>query len=278
MMSESPSLSCSIVSYGHPQEMLFEAVCSVRASWSGPLRLALVDNRSDSKLGAWALSHEIEYLDPGSNIGFGAAHNLVLRSSKGQFDFHLVLNPDVRFGPEVLRGLAELWPELESPGVVAPLIRYPDRSIQHLCKRLPSPADLFARRFLPGFVKPWFRRGFEAYEFRMADYTEPMQVPVLSGCFMMFDDALLSKLEGFDERFFLYLEDVDFCRRSAQIARNHHRPEFEIVHDYGKDSYRSLRSLRLHAQSAVRYFNKWSWLFDSERKRLNETARYTPLK
>ncbi len=258
--------------------MLKGAVESVRLSWKGRLRLVIVDNRSDSELGEWAQKESVEYIDPGLNLGFGAAHNRVLRQSKGQFDFHLVLNPDVRFAPEVLPGLVDRWKELETPGVVAPLIRYPDGSIQYLCKRLPHPVDLFARRFLPGFLKPMFRAGFEAYEFRRADYLKPMQVPVLSGCFMLFDNPLLEALGGFDERFFLYLEDVDFCRRASQIARNHHHPEFEIVHDYGKDSYRSFRSLRLHVQSAIRYFDKWSWWFDSERDALNKSARYTPLR
>lgn len=219
----------------------------------------------------------LEYLDPGRNLGFGAAHNLVLRSSVHRFDFHLVLNPDVRFGPEVLRGLATLWPQWDQPGVVTPLIRYPDGCIQYLCKRLPTPFDLLGRRFLPDALKRGLRFCFDRYEFRQADYLKPMEVPVLSGCFMWFDDRLLQALGGFDERFFLYLEDVDFCRRAAEMATNHHRPEFEIVHDYQKASYKSTSALQLHLRSAKAYFDKWGWWFDAGRTRLNRKARYTPL-
>jgi len=265
-----------VVTYGHSIDLLQQAVDSVRNSWKGSLRLVLVDNRSESGVRAWAESIGLEYLDPRRNLGFGAAHNLVFRDSVQQFDYHLVLNPDVRFGPEVLPGLAGLWPQLKHPGVVAPLIRYPDGRIQHLCKRLPTPFDLIGRRFLPAFLKQALRRSFDRYEFRQADYLQPMEVPVLSGCFMWFDDAVLRTLGGFDERFFLYLEDVDFCRRAAQIATNHHRPEFEIVHDYQKDSYRNAKALQLHLRSARAYFGKWGWAFDSERGRLNRKAHYTP--
>jgi GT2 family glycosyltransferase len=155
-------------------------------------------------------------------------------------------------------------------GLVMPDIRYPDGSRQHLCKLLPHPVDLLVRRFIPTLYRLSGR--VDTYEMRRSGYDRIMDVPALSGCFMFLRASVLKKTGGFDERFFMYLEDVDLSRRIGQLARTVFYPAVSIIHAYQKGSYKNSALLRRHISSAIRYFNKWGWFFDSERDAVNRAA------
>jgi GT2 family glycosyltransferase len=84
--------------------------------------------------------------------------------------------------------------------------------------------------------------------------------------------SVLRKTGGFDERYFMYLEDVDLSRRIGRVARTVYYPTVCITHAYQKGSYKSSVLLRRHIRSAIRYFNKWGWFFDAERTDVNRAA------
>jgi GT2 family glycosyltransferase len=100
-----------------------------------------------------------------------------------------------------------------------------------------------------------------------------MEVPHLSGCFMMLRTAVFETVGLFDERFFMYLEDVDYSRRVHTRYKTVYYPEVSVYHQYHKGSYKRWRNLKYHIVSAVKYFNKWGWFFDPERKTINRTAK-----
>jgi GT2 family glycosyltransferase len=75
-------------------------------------------------------------------------------------------------------------------------------------------------------------------------------------------------LNGFDERYFMYLEDVDLCRRALQLTKIYYCPETTIVHVFNKGSYKSKLLLWYHIRSAITYFNKWGWFFDKKDMRI----------
>jgi GT2 family glycosyltransferase len=201
----------------------------------------------------------MEYLFTGSNLGFGAGHNLAIRRSLETSRYHLVFNPDVRFGSGVLETLYNYMEANPTIGVVMPKVLYPDGSTQYLCKKLPTPFDLILRRFVPGTVKSLFRGWFDRYEFRDKNYNEVMDVPCLSGCFMFLRVSALRETGAFDERYFMYLEDVDLFRRIGMKFRTVYFPAVSICHDYAKGSYRNIRLMLHHSSSALKYFNKWGW-------------------
>lgn len=74
---------------------------------------------------------------------------------------------------------------------------------------------------------------------------------------------------GFDERFFMYLEDNDLSRRVGQVSRTMFYPHVSVIHEYKKGSYKNPKLLIYHITSAVKYFNKWGWMFDNEKKKVN---------
>jgi GT2 family glycosyltransferase len=209
------------------------------------------------------------------NVGFGAGHNKAIADTAGKSDYHLIMNPDIYFDEEVPAKLVAFMEKNKDTGLVMPKIYYPDKRVQHLCKLLPTPFDLIGRRFIPGFLKPLFKRRFEAYEFRDRDYDEQMEVPHLSGCFMMIRSEVFEKTGAFDERFFMYLEDVDLSRRILSRYKNVYFPGVHIFHHYHQGSYKQFKHLKYHAASAIKYFNKWGWFFDKERRRINKLFSFT---
>ncbi len=105
---------------------------------------------------------------------------------------------------------------------------------------------------------------------RFSGYDKIMQVPSLSGCFMMLRTDILKKTGGFDERFFMYCEDLDLCRRIGSLSKTVFYPGVTVIHNYEKGSYKNVNLLKYHIISAVKYFQKWGWLFDHQRKKINK--------
>ena len=236
-------------------------------------RWILVDNGSSDEIRDAVPRMGGMYVRPGKNLGFGAGHNLALKELAGvDAPYHLILNPDIVFGEDALSRLANVMDSHFDVGLVMPKILYPDGSHQFLCKLLPAPIDLMLRRFLPG---PWKRLAYKRttlYELRFLDSDAPAYVPSLSGCFMFARRSVLEEVGGFDERFFLYMEDVDLCRRMLGVSRLLYWPGVTVEHVHQMGSYRSRKLLFLHMRSAIQYFNKWGWIRDSARKQINRAT------
>lgn len=258
-------LTISIVTFNN-QEHIEKALTSIQQSTLPPdeLQVIVVDNSSQdktpeiiaSKFPGVTLVHS-------KNVGFGAGHNKAIKQIMGKSRYHLVMNPDVYFNSNVLEKIIAFMDEHADVGMVMPKILYPpdngEERIQYLCKELPTPLDLIGRRFLPGFLKsiPPLKKRFDRYEFRDRDYNQIMEVPHLSGCFMMLRAEVFETVGLFDERFFMYLEDVDFSRRVNAKYKTIYYPKVSIYHHYHKGSYKQFKHLKYHISSAIKYFKKW---------------------
>jgi GT2 family glycosyltransferase len=261
----------SIVVYRNPVVQVQAAITSFLNTQLN-VKLYVIDNSPDDRLRDVCADKRIVYILNGRNLGFGAAHNIAMKASLGETNYHLVLNPDVYFWGGVLERLLDYVRARPDIGVVMPKILNPDGSVQHLCKRLPAPSDLIFRRFLPRVLKAFVKERLARYEFRDQDYDTILSVPVLSGCFMMLNCAALSEVGIFDERYFMYMEDVDLCRRMHQRYKTIYFPEVAIYHGYEKGSYRNVRLMTRHIVSALQYFQKWGWFSDEERIVINQKA------
>lgn len=232
--------------------------------------LYVVDN-STAPLRHELFAHpRVRYVHAGRNLGFGKAHNRAIVMARGTSNAHLLLNPDISFEPDVLPELGQFLKANQEVGAVMPRITYPDGSLQRLCKLLPTPVDLILRRFIPSErIRAKINQRYELH--RLAQ-DRPSRVPTLSGCFLLIRSELLHRLGGFDERFFMYMEDVDLVRRIGGMAETVYLPSVQVVHAYAKGSYRNRKLLVYHLCSAIKYFNKWGWLFDGDRKTRNRIA------
>lgn len=229
----------------------------------------IIDNSlNDSLRELSQLSDKIIYVH-NTNLGYGAGHNIAIQKSIAKnAKYHIVINPDIYFDRGVIENLKEFMDQTIDCGFVMPKILYPTGEIQYLCKLLPTPWDLLGRRFIP-FRRYNHRRNLK-YELRFTGYNNIMDIPSLSGCFMFLRVDVLRKAGGFDERYFMYAEDLDLCRRIGEYSRTIFYPKVFIYHRYEKESYRNRKLLKYHIFSVIKYFSKWGWFFDSRRKRINK--------
>ncbi len=235
--------------------------------------LFLIDNSPSPVFSDRKWPDNVKYLHTGKNLGYGRGHNLGILDTTVHGHYHLICNPDVYFDKGTLSALVKFMDQNTEVGTTMPDVRYPDGTRQHLIKLAPQPSDLFLRRFLPkGFSRLLFREAAEKYLLKDFDPEKPLSVPILSGCFLFVRRQLLQYVDGFDPRYFLYLEDVDLSRRLFTQAENVFFPEVKVVHEYQKDSYKKPKHLLYHISSAVKYFNKFGWFRDEERQALNRRA------
>jgi GT2 family glycosyltransferase len=260
-------LTAAIVAYNTD---LAELKLSINSCLSSSLliQVIVVDNSASDELDTLCHLCKVKYIRTVRNIGFGAAHNVAFDSALPS-KYHLVLNPDVQFDQGVLEELYEFLELNESVGLVMPRVLYPDGSAQNLCKRLPSPIDVFAKRLLSRRVQNLCRLRLEAFEILDMDMGKVLSVPYLSGCFMFLRSNAMRDVGGFDERFFMYFEDLDLTRRIHQHYSTAYYPTRTIVHRHEKGSYKSTMLLFCGIRSAVRYFNKWGWVMDRDRDAIN---------
>ena len=210
---------------------------------------------------------KIRYMAMSENVGYGRAHNIALRESAYyKTELHLVLNSDIRVQAEDIDAMHDWMLGQPSVGQLMPKVVNPDGTQQYLAKRLPSPLDVFGRRFLPA---RWIARRNARYELRDQDLTRPVNAPYLSGCFMLLRTRAAVEAGLFDERYFMYPEDIDLTRTIHRQYLTLYYPQWTIVHAHAQASYKNKHMLRIHIQNMCLYFNKFGWVFDRERQQFN---------
>lgn len=262
------SVAASIVTYktalpelNHVLELLDRAEAGV---------VYVVDNSRSEAIERECRRHSrVEYI-PSDNNGYGAGHNVALRRSiDSGVTYHLVMNSDLDFNPADLGEMVRYMDGHPDVGCMQPKIVNPDGSPQYTARLLPEPLDPFLRRFMP----LWFmKKRRHRYELRMLDHDREFDAPFLQGSFMLLRVDELRRHGIFDERFFLYLEDIDLTRRLHRYCRTVYAPVATVRHEHRAASYRSLKMTAIHCINMMRYFRKWGWLRDAERRRMNEAT------
>ena len=231
-------------------------------------KIYLLDNSETKCEKVPVSSAKIRYMHMPQNLGYGKAHNIALRESAYyKTALHLVLNSDIRVKAEDIDAMCDFMAENPQVGQLMPRVVNPDGSQQFLAKRLPSPMDVFGRRFLPAWC---IKRRNRRYELRDLDLTRPVNAPYLSGCFMLLRTTAAVEAGLFDERYFMYPEDIDLTRTIHRKWLTLYYPEWTIVHAHKRASYTNRHMLWVHIQNMCRYFNKWGWCLDSERRLFNK--------
>lgn len=262
-------ITASVVLYHTPEQELENLIKSYAPAKDR--RLFIIDNSSEKTIlpGIAAEDPYVEYVFNGKNLGYGRAHNFGLQKAMELgADYHLVLNPDLRFDPAVLDRLAEYADGHAEVVYMLPQIVNEEGELQHLCKLLPTPSNLIFRRFFPNTKRA--RERNDQYTLVQSGYDQIIDPPCLSGCFMFLRVKALKENDlFFDERFFLYCEDFDLIRRLHRIGKTIYYPECTVIHKEEKASYKNLKMLWIHCVSACRYFNKYGWIHDAERVEMN---------
>jgi len=261
-------INVSIVTFLTPLKDVLNAVSTCFGS---PLveNIYVIDNSPDDSLCESLPSrNKVKYIHNPTNPGYGAAHNIAINESLiHNIPFHLVLNADVIFDYRILEEMVLYADRYKNIGLIAPKMLYEDGSVQCSRKLLPTPINMFLRAFIP---KPFRTRINDRFQLESFGHDSSLSVPYVSGAFMFLRTSVLHKIGVFDERFFMYPEDIDLSRRVAQGSEVRFVPDFIITHKYGGATRKSMRMFFIHAFNMCRYFNKWGWVFDKGRKELNK--------
>jgi GT2 family glycosyltransferase len=172
--------------------------------------------------------------------GFGANHNAAFAQSQGRW--FCVANPDIRLRGDPFPALVAAL-DADRTGVVAPRVVSPSGAVEDNARRFPTLGSLL-RKAITG-------RSEDTYP---AAADVPFAADWVAGMFMLFDRGAFAHVGGFDERFFLYYEDVDICARLRQAGYEVRvEPRATVIHDARRQSRRNLRYARRHLASMGRY-------------------------
>lgn len=264
-------ITASLVLYRNDPAVYGEAIRSVIASDEDVL-LSIVDNSPTPLEHPLFDDPRVVYRHAGANIGFGAGHNRAFAAVRDRSDVHFIVNPDVSFAPSVIGALAAIFESAADVAAAMPAIYDEVGEQQHLCKALPTPVHLIGRRFVPSAALR--ERLDRTYEFRNLPRDGLIDIPNLSGCFLGVRSSLFTQVRGFDERYFMYMEDIDLVRRLGDCGRTVYAPAVHITHGHARGSYSFNKLMLTHVRSAIRYFGKWGWLIDGTRTRRNRCTRH----
>lgn len=263
-----PHITVSIVTYNTPAKELDVVLPAVEGEEVVD-EIYIIDNSSKDYIrDAVAKYPKCVYI-PSANVGYGAAHNKAMRIARNKdLKYHLVLNSDIYFRPGLLERLIKVMEARPEVGQLHPAAVNADGTLQYSVRMLPSPFDLIFRRFWP-FASPRDRK----YLLKDLDHTMPHNLPYHQGSFLLFRNEALDRCGGFDERFFLYPEDIDITRRIHQHYVTLYYPLEYFYHLHKAASYHNKKALKIHIVNMCRYFNKWGWIFDKERRKINRRLR-----
>lgn len=190
------------------------------------------------------------------NLGFGQAHNKILPLI--QTDYHFVINPDISIRSySEIQKMVNFMDKQVSVGLLSPEILNSDGTIQRLFKRTPSVYDLLLR-----FISPNLFPGRQNWFVHLnSGYNNICHIDYASGCFMLFRSSVFERIQGFDSRYFMYMEDADITREVNSVSNSIFFPEAKITHSWQRNNHRKLKYILISVKSMCLYFNKWGWKF-----------------
>lgn len=256
----SVKLSICIVAF-NDYEDIKKAVLSIEKHTSPSIskRLYIVDNgvSISDKTSVLDFQSFIEkfndaiYIDVGRNLGFGKGQNYII--SNLDSEYHAIVNPDVLINEDVFSSILK-WMDLNlDAGMIIPYITDENGKKQEVYRRELTVFDICNRTFL----KKVFRKRAMKHTMQNMDYSIPFRVPFGQGSFLVIRSSLFKQLNGFDENYFMYVEDADLCKRVNQISKLMYFPGAQVIHKWHKESHSSWKHLRYHFQSLCYYFKKW---------------------
>lgn len=255
-------LSVCIVIYRNYDEVL-NAVISLEKLTSKEIskKLYLVDNSEEESFEKEKFKKDIKsfkdvyYFEMNKNIGFGAGHNYLI--PKFNSEYHCIMNPDIVFIEDSFSILLDFLDTHSDVGMVIPNIIGENGERQSVYREDVTICDMFIRMFCSKHFK---KRQFK-HTLQYKNYAKPFDVPFGQGSFLVIRTNIFKRLKGFDENYFMYMEDADLCRRVRNVSRFMYVPYTTVIHKWEQASHKNLKLFNTHIKSMIRYFKKWGIKF-----------------
>lgn len=195
-----------------------------------------------------------------TNLGFGKANNIALKKAQGIF--FVICNPDILLIENSFDKILPYMKTNPSVGAIIPRLVDKNYKIEPVYRRELTPGDVIIR-----YIHPFglFSKRRAYHTMQDMDYSKPFQVPFGQGSFIVIRTSLMKKINGFDERYFMYVEDADLCKRINQTSTLEYFPYTSVVHLWEKGSHRNSKLMKWHIQSMIKYFVKWGILAEVKR-------------
>lgn len=251
-MNEKPLITASIVTYNNFDKAV-NAVASLKQyTKKYPLKLYVFDNASKN-VDLYIKRNADVFIKNSKNIGFGAAHNKISEHTIGKY--HAVINPDITVSEDVLSTLADILEANPDICMITPKILNTNGTEQKLPKKNPSAKYIFAGRLaLLGGIFKKIRNEYILADENLTDLTD---IDFCTGCFFMIRSDVFKMLGGFDENYFMYLEDADLTRRAKKYGRVVYCPFTSVTHIWERGSAKNIKLLFIHLNSYFKYRKKW---------------------
>ena len=239
-------ISASIVIYKENKETLKKIMDSFLSIIYTKKELIIIDNSPTEELKTFCQSFEnVKYIFSGKNLGFGAGHNLAFKKLKEKSDIHMIINPDVYFNSDEISSFLNWFYEQKEISLATTKVCYPDGENQNIIRNVPTVIDLIKRKLKINSGELYIEDNYIK------------EVPFAHGCFFIFKTEVFEKLGGFDERFFMYMEDLDIFIRAKKYGKTVINTNYKIYHEFRKGSSKSLKLLFWHICSAIKFFFKY---------------------
>lgn len=261
MIGNRVDVTVSIVNW-NTREELRDCIVSVLAQKPAVrYDVNVVDNASTDGSAEMVRSEfgdRVNLIQSSKNMGFGAGHNLSIKQSSARYVF--LLNPDCRLlDPDVLEKMVYYMDSDEYVGMLGPKVLNPDGSLQYSARRFPP---LLAGVFRHTILGKLFPNNRYEREYLMTDWghDEVIDVDWLSGSALMVRRQTIEQIGLLDERFFMYVEDMDWCRRAHDHGwRVVYFPMTSVSHRIGAASDKNpVKMIKQHHKSMLRYFLKYN--------------------
>ncbi|MBR4081782.1 MAG: glycosyltransferase family 2 protein [Clostridia bacterium] len=251
-----PRISACMVLYNAGEEALKAVECLEKSDVN--VDLYLVDNSPTTSSTAAQIAWKypgVKVLKQDRNLGFGRGNNVVLPLLESEY--HLLINPDVTFEPDLLSRMIAYMDARPNAAILTPRVFSEDGEEQFLPKRQPTIRYLLGG-FLEKLGKP-FKQWRAEYTLQDEHVSTPIQVQFATGCFLLIRTEIFDRLNGFDERFFLYQEDSDLSRRvlESNIGPIIYHPDMHVTHAWKRENTRTLKGTMRQIVSVCKFFGKW---------------------
>ena len=218
----------------------------------------IVDNGSNKEKIRKILEEfpEVKFIKNRENVGFARACNQIFYRSRSKYI--LYLNPDTEVTEGAIDALIQFMDKHPEAGVGGAKLLYFDGDLQLSCRRFPTIWNVFfGRKSIFAKYLP-YNRFTRSYMLSELDYSKVQEVDWVVGAAIIVRKKALEEIEGFDERFFLYVEDVDLCYRLRQNGwKIYYIPDSIIKHHLGVSTKRIMwKSRYFHNVGMYKYFLK----------------------
>lgn len=259
MINKNPSVSVSIVTFNNAEILESRLSVLLPIFKSNDIsNVYIVDNCSTDEttliLKKFAKSEPIlKLILLDINKGFGFGHNQAIKETDSQY--HVVMNLDVTpIQNKIFNNMGSYMEVNRDIDLLSPLVLFPDNSIQRLTRNEPTIFDLVIRFLGPN----WFRNRQRTFMNWDDGYDHEQIIKNATGCFMFLRTSTLKYVGGFDERYFLYMEDTDLTKSINEKGKAVFSPKYKIMHEWQRSNH-SIGGAKLMVISMIKYFNKWGW-------------------